>query len=65
MMNADVGSIHRPICIIIGAATLGLFFVLQGPAHWFALLGVVPLATGSIGLLSRHLPFSISTRHIR
>ena len=45
-VHANVGSIDRVICIVIGGAVLSLFFLLQGPAKWFALLGVVPVATG-------------------
>lgn len=63
-MNAKVGSIGAGICIIMGAAILGLFFVLSGPTRWVALLGVMPLATGLIRWRAALRPSSIWARQV-
>jgi hypothetical protein len=61
-MNANVGGIDRVIRILVGVGVLSLFFVLEGPNHWFALLGIVPLATGLIAWCPAYLPFGYRTR---
>jgi hypothetical protein len=61
-MNSNVGAVDRLIRIVIGLAVLSLFFVLEGPKHWFALLGLLPLATGLVGWCPAYLPFGIGTR---
>lgn len=43
------GSVDRVIRIVAGLALLSLLFLLQGPAHWFGLIGLVPLLTGLVG----------------
>lgn len=45
-MNQNVGGIDRVIRIVFGLAILSLFFVLEGDMRWWALLGIIPLATG-------------------
>lgn len=47
-MKANVGSVDRVIRIVAGFAILSLFFVLDGNARWFALIGLVPLATATL-----------------
>jgi Protein of unknown function (DUF2892) len=64
-MNSNVGTVDRLIRIVIGLAVLSLFFVLEGPKHWFALLGLLPLATGLVGWCPAYLPFGIGTRKAR
>jgi len=61
-MNANVGTLDRGIRIVIGGAILSLFFMLEGPKHWFALVGIVPLVTGLIGWCPAYVPFGIRTR---
>lgn len=60
-MKANVGGIDRAVRIIAGLAILGLYFVLEGPARWWALLGLVVLATGVIRWCPAYLPFGISS----
>ncbi len=60
-MSANVGGLDRAIRIVAGLAILSLFFMLEGPKHWFALLGLVPLATGLIGWCPAYAPFGIRT----
>ena len=45
-MAANVGGIDRTLRIVVGIAVLALFFVLEGNARYWALLGFVPLLTG-------------------
>ena len=61
-MNANVGGLDRALRIVIGVAILSLFFMLEGPKHWLALVGIVPLATGVIGWCPAYVPFGIRTR---
>lgn len=60
-MKANVGGIDRAVRIIAGLAILSLYFVLEGPARWWALLGLVVLATGVIRWCPAYLPFGISS----
>ena len=45
-MQANVGGIDRILRIVVGIAVLALFFVLEGKARYWALVGLVPLLTG-------------------
>jgi hypothetical protein len=45
-MTTNVGGIDRILRIVVGIAVLALFFVLEGNARYWALLGLVPLFTG-------------------
>jgi hypothetical protein len=46
IMVVNVGSIDRVLRIVVGIAVLSLFFVLQGNARYWGLVGFVPLLTG-------------------
>jgi hypothetical protein len=45
-MAVNVGGIDRILRIVAGLALLSLFFVLEGNARYWALVGFVPLLTG-------------------
>jgi hypothetical protein len=45
-MTVNVGGIDRILRIVAGLAVLSLFFVLEGNARDWALVGFVPLFTG-------------------
>ena len=45
-MTTNVGGIDRVLRIVVGIAVLALFFVLEGNARYWALVGLVPLFTG-------------------
>lgn len=45
-MTVNVGGIDRTLRIVVGIAVLALFFVLEGNARYWALIGFVPLFTG-------------------
>jgi hypothetical protein len=60
-MAANVGGIDRAVRIIAGIAILSLFFVFDGPSRWWALAGLVPLATGLIRWCPAYLPFRLNS----
>ena len=45
-MAANVGGIDRTLRVVVGIVVLALFFVLEGNARYWALVGLVPLFTG-------------------
>jgi hypothetical protein len=60
-MQANVGGADRVLRIVAGLAILSLYFFLDGSTRWWALVGLVPLATGTIGWCPAYLPFGAST----
>jgi hypothetical protein len=60
-MNANVGGIDRILRIVVGIAVLSLFFVLEGNARYWALIGIVPILTGTFRFCPAYLPFGINT----
>ncbi len=47
-MNANVGGFDRVFRIVAGLALLSLFFVLDGSARYWGLIGIVPLLTAIV-----------------
>lgn len=64
-MNANVGGIDRILRIVAGIAILSLFFVLEGNARYWALIGIVPILTGTFRFCPAYLPFGISTCSVK
>ena len=60
-MSANVGGIDRTLRIVVGLGVLGLFFIFDGTNRWWALVVLVPLATGLVGWCPAYLPFRVST----
>jgi hypothetical protein len=60
-MAVNVGGIDRVVRIVAGLGLLSLFFLLEGNARYWGLVGIVPLLTG----LTRNCPayslFGINT----
>lgn len=48
-MTQNVGSTEKVIRVVIGLALLSLFFILEGNARWWGLIGLVPIATAAAG----------------
>lgn len=48
-MSANVGSFDRALRIVVGLALLSMLLFVDGPARWWGLVGLVPLATGLAG----------------
>jgi hypothetical protein len=61
VMAANVGGIDRVLRIVVGIAVLALFFVLEGNARYWALVGLVPLFTATFRFCPAYLPFGLST----
>ena len=60
-MTVNVGGIDRILRIVVGIAVLSLFFLLEGNARYWGLLGIVPILTGTFRFCPAYLPFGIST----
>lgn len=60
-METNVGGIDRPLRIIVGLAVLSLFFFLGEEVRMWALIGLVPLATGLAGWCPLYTLFGIRT----
>lgn len=60
-MNANVGGIDRTLRIVVGIVLLALFFVLEGPARYVAILGIVALGTGLLSFCPLYSVLGIST----
>ncbi|HEX8010730.1 MAG TPA: DUF2892 domain-containing protein [Casimicrobiaceae bacterium] len=63
-MTANIGNIDRAVRIVAGLAILALFFVLPGPNRWWALVGLVPLATGLLRWCPAYFVFGLNTRKV-
>lgn len=64
-MKTNEGSLDRIIRVIIGLIVLSLWFVLQGNAKYFAIIGLIPLITGIIGWCPLYSIFGINTNKRR
>jgi sulfite exporter TauE/SafE len=60
-MGANVGGIDRTLRIVVGLAILALGLIVEGPARWWTLLGVIPLVTGLAGWCPAYKVFGIRT----
>ena len=60
-MNSNVGGIDRALRIVVGLVVLALFFVLEGNARYWALLGFVPLLTGVFRFCPAYTLLGVST----
>ena len=60
-MKKNVGGIDQKLRIAAGLVILALFFVLDEPARWWTLLGLVPLSTGLAGWCPLYTIFGIRT----
>jgi hypothetical protein len=62
MFTKNVGSVDRILRIVVGLVLLSLFFVYPGaPWRYFALIGIVPLATGLMSSCPLYSIFGISS----
>ncbi len=60
-MKTNVGTIDKVLRIVVGLALLSLFFVLEGQARWWSLVGLLPLLTGVVGICPLYSLLGIST----
>jgi hypothetical protein len=57
----NVGNLDKVLRIVVGLGLLSLFFVLEGNAKWWGLVGLVPLGTGLIGSCPLYSILGLST----
>lgn len=60
-MKANVGGIDKTLRIVVGIALIALFFVLEGPARWLGLAGLVALGTGLLNFCPLYTVLGINT----
>ena len=60
-MTPNVGGMDRTLRIVAGVALLSLFFLLEGNARYWGLIGIVPILNGTFRWCPAYLPFGIST----
>ena len=60
-MKGNVGALDKGLRIAAGAVLLGIAVLLDHPARWLGLIGIVPLATGLFRVCPAYLPFGLST----
>jgi hypothetical protein len=58
-MSTNEGTVDRGIRVVAGLGILSLLFLVHGPAHWFGLIGLVPLLTGLSGYCPMYAMFGI------
>ncbi|MFW5979573.1 MAG: YgaP family membrane protein [Halanaerobium sp.] len=58
----NVGQTDKWIRIIIGIVLLSMFFLVEGNARYFGILGIIPLYTGLSGNCMLYKLFGINTR---
>jgi hypothetical protein len=61
-MTTNMGSADRIIRAVVGIAVVGAGFYFKS---WWGLIGLVPLATATVGWCPAYLPFGISTCRTR
>jgi hypothetical protein len=60
-MNANVGGFDRVFRIVAGLALLSLFFLLDGSARYWGLIGIVPLLTALVRFCPLYALVGINT----
>lgn len=60
-MKANVGGMDRILRIVVGVGILSLFFVLEGNARFWGLVGLVPLLTGAMNFCPLYTMLGINT----
>lgn len=60
-MTRNIGNVDRTIRIIVGLGLLSLIFFLEGNARWWGLVGILPIATASLGYCPPYRWLGINT----
>jgi hypothetical protein len=61
MMKTNEGTMDRVLRVVLGLAVLALFFVIDGPMRYWALMGAVPFVTGLVGYCPVYALFGLNT----
>ncbi|MBI2871704.1 MAG: DUF2892 domain-containing protein [Chloroflexi bacterium] len=49
MFAKNMGTVDRAVRVVLGIAMLSALFVVEGPARFAGLVGIIPLLTGVVG----------------
>lgn len=60
-MSKNVGSIDRTLRVLLGVVLLSLVLLLEAPARWWGLVGLVPLLTGLFSFCPLYTLMGISS----
>lgn len=60
-MSANEGTADRVLRVVAGLVVLSLFFMLDGNARYWSLIGLVPLLTGLVGYCPLYSLLGINT----
>ena len=60
-MPMNVGSTDKLLRIVLGLVLLALVFILDTPARWWGLVGLVPLLTGLFNFCPLYAMLGISS----
>lgn len=60
-MTSNMGNADRVIRFIVGFALLSLFFLVEGGARWFGLIGVVLIVTSSVSFCPLYKLLGLTT----
>ena len=60
-MKVNVGSIDKTLRLILALALFSLFFILEGNARYWGLVGVIPLTTALLNSCPIYSIFGFST----
>ena len=60
-MTSNMGNADRVIRFILGIALVSLFFLLEGGARWFGLIGVVLIVTSSVSFCPLYRLLGLNT----
>jgi hypothetical protein len=60
-MTANVGGIDRTLRIVVGIVLIAMFFLLEGPARYAGLLGLVALVTGLVSFCPLYAVLGMNT----
>ena len=58
----NVGQTDKWIRIILGIVLLSMFFLVEGNAKYFGILGIIPLYTGLTGKCALYKLLGVNTR---
>jgi len=61
-MKQNVGKIDKIIRIVLAVVLFSLFFLLDGSARWWGLVGLIPLGTALAGSCPLYSVFKLSTK---
>ncbi|QKT03973.1 DUF2892 domain-containing protein [Ectothiorhodospiraceae bacterium 2226] len=62
-MEKNVGHpLDKTLRIVVGVALLSLIFLLEGPARWIGLIGIIPIVTVFIGWCPGWALLGVNTR---